>query len=88
MVITTSSGEAIEVEINKYKMFRMTINPGNVKLRDILQEEKGRFCCYILFFIQRKEHNSGFTFSISVLIDCSFLSIYYNEKNGKNSLTG
>ena len=40
MVITTSSGEVIEVEINKYKMWDDNQPAGNVKLRDILQEEK------------------------------------------------
>ena len=40
MVIKTSSGKAIEVEINKYKMWDDNQPEGNVKLRDILQEEK------------------------------------------------
>jgi hypothetical protein len=89
MVITTSSGEAIEVEINKYKMWDDNQPEGNVKLRDILQEEKEEVLAIKSYssYSAEKEHNSGFTFS-SLYVDylIPFLSIYYNEKNGKNAL--
>ncbi|MDG1689235.1 MAG: hypothetical protein P8I02_00425 [Flavobacteriales bacterium] len=89
MVITTSSGEAIEVEINKYKMWDDNQPEGNVKLRDILQEEKEEVLTVKSYssYSAEKEHNSGFTFS-SLYVDylIPFLSIYYNEKNGKNAL--
>jgi hypothetical protein len=89
MIITTSSGEAIEVEINKYKMWDDNQPEGNVKLRDILQEEKEEVLAIKSYssYSAEKEHNSGFTFS-SLYVDylIPFLSIYYNEKNGKNAL--
>tara|TARA_B110000879_G_C11120739_1_gene491672 strand:+ start:281 stop:883 length:603 start_codon:yes stop_codon:yes gene_type:complete len=89
MVITTSFGEAIEVEINKYKMWDDNQPEGNVKLRDILQEEKEEVLAvksYSSYSVE-KEHNGGFIFS-SLCVDyiVPFLSIYYNEKNGKNEL--
>ena len=89
MVITTSSGEAIEVEINKYNMWDDNQPTGNVKLRDILQEEKEEVLGIKSYssYSAEKEHNGGFTFS-SLCVDyiVPFLSIYYNEKNGKNAL--
>ncbi|MBU28131.1 MAG: hypothetical protein CMD30_02055 [Flavobacteriales bacterium] len=90
MVITTSSGEAIEVEINKYKMWDDNQPEGNVKLRDILQEEKDEVLSlksYSSYSADKEEPNSRFTFS-SLYVDylVPFLSIYYNEKNGKNAL--
>ena len=89
MVIKTSSGEAIEVEINKYKMWDDNQPAGNVKLRDILQEEKAEVLAVNSYssYSAGKEHNSGFTFS-SLCVDyiVPFISIYYNEKNGKNAL--
>ena len=89
MVITTSSGEAIEVEINKYNMWDDNQPTGNVKLRDILQEEKEEVLGVKSYssYSAEKEHNGGFTFS-SLCVDyiVPFLSIYYNEKNGKNAL--
>lgn len=89
MVITTSSGEAIELEINKYKMWDDNQPEGNVKLRDILQEEKEEVLSLKSYssYSAEKEHNGSFTFS-SLYVDylVPFLSIYYNEKNGKNAL--
>ena len=89
MVITTSSGEAIEVEINKYKMWDDNQPKGNVKLRDILQEEKEEVLDVKSYssYSAEKEHNGGFTFyGLCVDYIIPFLSIYYNEKNGKNAL--
>ena len=89
LVITTSSGEAIEVEINKYKMWDDNQPAGNVKLRDIFQEEKEEVLAVKSYssYSAEKEHNGGFTFScLSVDYIVPFLSIYYNEKNGKNAL--
>ena len=89
MVITTSSGEAIEVEINKYKMWDDNQPEGNVKLRDILQEEKEEVLDVKSYssYSAEKEHNGGFTFyGLCVDYIIPFLSIYYNEKNGKNAL--
>ena len=65
MVITTSSGEAIEVEINKYKMWDDNQPADNVKLRDILQEEKEEVLAVKSYssYSAEKEHNGGFTFS-------------------------
>ena len=89
MVITISSGEAIEVEINKYKMWDDNQPLGNLKLRDILQEEKEEVLPVKSYssYSAEKEHNGGFTFS-SLCVDyiVPFLSIYYNEINGKNVL--
>ena len=90
MVITTSSGEAIEVEINKYKMWDDNQPSGNVKLRDILQEEKEEVLSlksYSSYSPDKEDPNGRFTFS-SLYVDylIPFLSIYYNEKNGKNAL--
>tara|TARA_Y100001978_G_scaffold195421_1_gene203657 strand:- start:497 stop:1111 length:615 start_codon:yes stop_codon:yes gene_type:complete len=89
MVITTSSGEAIEVEINKYNMWDDNQPEGNVKLRDILQEEKEEVLSVKSYssYSAVEEDNGGFTFS-SLCVDyiVPFLSIYYNEKNGKNAL--
>ena len=90
MVITTSSGEAIEVEINKYKMWDDNQPAGNVKLRDILQEEKEEVLSlksYSSYSADKEEPNGSFIFS-SLYVDylIPFLSIYYNEKNGKNAL--
>ena len=89
MVITTSSGEAIELEINKYKMWDDNQPEGNVKLRDILQEEKEEVLAVKSYssYSAEKENNSGFTFyGLCVDYIIPFLSIYYNEKNGKNAL--
>ena len=89
MVIKTSSGEAIEVEINKYKMWDDNQPAGNVKLRDILQEEKEEVLTVKSYssYSAEKEHNGGFTFyGLCVDYIVPFLSIYYNEKNGKNAL--
>ena len=89
MVITTSLGEAIEVEINKYKMWDDNQPEGNVKLRDILQEEKEEVLSLKSYssYSAEKEHNGGFTFyGLCVDYIIPFLSIYYNEKNGKNEL--
>ena len=90
MVIKTSSGEAIEVEINKYKMWDDNQPAGNVKLRDILQEEKEEVLSlksYSSYSPDKEEPNGSFIFS-SLYVDylIPFLSIYYNEKNGKNAL--
>lgn len=89
MVIKTSSGEAIEVEINKYKMWDDNQPEGNVKLRDILQEEKEEVLPVKSYssYSAEKEQNGGFTFyGLCVDYIVPFLSIYYNEKNGKNEL--
>ena len=92
MVIKTSSGEAIEVEINKYNMWDDNQPAGNVKLRDILQEEKEEVLAVKSYssyssYSAEKEHNGGFTFyGLCVDYIVPFLSIYYNEKNGKNEL--
>jgi len=92
MVIKTSSGEAIEVEINKYKMWDDNQPEGNVKLRDILQEEKEEVLAVKSYssyssYSAEKEHNGGFTFyGLCVDYIVPFLSIFYNEKNGKNEL--
>ena len=89
MVITPSLGEAIEVEINKYKMWDDNQPEGNVKLRDILQEEKEEVLSLKSYssYSAEKEHNGGFTFyGLCVDYIIPFLSIYYNEKNGKNAL--
>ena len=89
MVIRTSFGEAIEVEINKYKMWDDNQPPGNIKLRDILQEEKEEVLGLKFYssYSAEKEHSGGFTFS-SLCVDyiVPFLSVYYNEKNGKDAL--
>ena len=89
IVISTSSGEAIEVEINKYKMWEDNQPEGNVKLRDILQEEKEEVLAVKSYssYSAEKEHNGSFTFS-ALCVDyiVPFLSIYYSEKNGKNAL--
>ena len=88
MVIKTS-GEAIEVEINKYKMWDDNQPEGNVKLRDILQEEKEEVLPVKSYssYSAEKEQNGGFTFyGLCVDYIVPFLSIYYNEKNGKNEL--
>ena len=89
LVITTSSGEAIEVEINKYNMWDDNQPAGNVKLRDILQDEKEEVLAVKSYssYSAEKEHNGVFTFS-SLCVDyiVPFLSIYYNEINGKNVL--
>ena len=89
MVITTTSGEVIEVEINKFNVWDDNQPEGNVKLRHILQEEKEEVLSVKSYssYSAEKEYNDGFTFS-SLCVDyiVPFLSIYYNEKNGKNAL--
>lgn len=88
--ISTLSGASFEVEVKKYNMWDENQPEGNMKLRDILQEEKTEVLprnVYASYTADKEDQNGTYTFS-SLCVDylIPFLSIYHNEKNGKSQL--
>ena len=88
--IKTKDGETISVEVNKYNMWDDDQPQGNKQLRDVLREEKSEQITsnsYASYSADEKISDNTFRYS-SLYVDylIPFVSLYYLEKLGKNSI--